>query len=132
MITVLTIKEIEERVLRMNQNRKRGFSMEEFSRFAGIDYRNLKKMVMEGCIPITELSQRKLSKALLALENGEAGMRMDIAGRKFLDYHAPHEYKPPIKRGISIEKTNEGFSLSVKPVNKYAYSRPNVLTKKRG
>ena len=53
MIKVLTIREIEERVLNMNQNRKRGFSMEEFSRFAGIDYRNLKKMVMEGSIPIT-------------------------------------------------------------------------------
>lgn len=132
MIKVLTIREIEERVLNMNQNRKRGFSMEEFSRFAGIDYRNLKKMVMEGCIPITELSQRKLSKALLAIENGEAGMRMDIAGRKFLDYHPPHEYKPTIKRGMLIEKTNEGFSLSVKPTNKHDYSKPNLLKKERG
>ena len=132
MIKVLTIREIEERVLNMNQNRKRGFSMEEFSRFAGIDYRNLKKMVMEGSIPITELSQRKLSKALLAIENGEAGMRMDIAGRKFLDYHPPSEYGQAIKRGMSIEKTNDGFSLSVKPVNKYDYSKPNVLKKERG
>lgn len=132
MIKVLTIREIEERVLNMNQNRKRGFSMEEFSRFAGIDYRNLKKMVMEGSIPITELSQRKLSKALLAIENGEAGMRMDIAGRKFLDYHMPNEYGQAIKRGMSIEKTNDGFSLSVKPVNKYDYSKPNLLKKERG
>ncbi len=84
MIEVLTIQEIEKRIQSMNLDRKRGFSMEEFSRFACIDYRNLKKMCLEGSIPITELSQRKLSKALWALEKGEAGLRMDIAGRKYL------------------------------------------------
>lgn len=132
MIEVLTIAEIELRVQNMNLNRKRGFSMEEFSRFAGIDYRNLKKMCLEGCIPISELSQRKLSKALLALERGEAGVRKDMIGRKFLDYHPRDEYKIPMKRGMSIERSNDGFSLSIKPVNKYSYSELNVLKKKRG
>jgi hypothetical protein len=132
MIEVLTIQEIEKRIQSMNLDRKRGFSMEEFSRFACIDYRNLKKMCLEGSIPITELSQRKLSKALLALEKGEAGLRMDIAGRKYLDFHPSSEYKIPMKRGISIEKTNDGFSLSVKPVNKMSYSTEHLLKKKRG
>ena len=81
---------------------------------------------------MTETSQRRLSRALLALENGEAGIRMDIAGRKFLGYHAQHEVKPTMKRETAIVKTENGFSLSVKPVNKYDYSRENLLSKKRG
>lgn len=103
--------------------------MEEFARFACIDYRNLKKMVFEG-MRMTETSQRRLSRALLALEMGEAGIRMDIAGRKFLGYHAQHEVKPTLKRGNLIVKTNEGFSLSVKPVNKYDYSQDRLLNKR--
>jgi hypothetical protein len=63
---------------------------------------------------------------------GEAGIRMDIAGRKFLGYHAQHEVKPTIKRATSIVKTENGFSLSVKPMNKYDYSQPHLLKKGRG
>lgn len=132
MIDVLTVAAIEQRIKNMNANRKRGFSMEEFARFACIDYRNMKKMIFEGSMRMTETSQRRLSRALLALEMGEAGIRMDIAGRKFLGYHAQHEVKPTIKRGTSIVRTNDGFSLSIKPVNKYDYSQPHVLKKERG
>ena len=61
---VLTIEAIKTRLQAMNRNRKRGFSMEMFAKFAGVDYRNLKKMALEECITMTALSQRKLSKAL--------------------------------------------------------------------
>jgi hypothetical protein len=126
---VLTIEAIKTRLQAMNRNRKRGFSMEMFAKFAGVDYRNLKKMALEECITMTALSQRKLSKALLALENGEAGMRMDIAGRKKLDFHPPKEYKPYFKRGFNLKMTASGFGLDVKPVNKYDYSKPHLLKK---
>jgi hypothetical protein len=129
---VLTVTEIEERLHNMNRNRKRGFSMEEFARFACVDYRNLKKMAFEGSMRMTETSQRRLSRALLALENGEAGTRMDIAGRKFLGFHAQHEIKPTMKKASLIVKNENGFSLSIKPMNKYDYSRENLLSKKRG
>ena len=132
MIDVLTVSAIEQRIKNMNSNRKRGFSMEEFARFACIDYRNMKKMIFEGSMRMTETSQRRLSRALLALENGEAGIRMDIAGRKFLGYHAQHEVKPTMKRATAIVRTENGFSLSVKPVNKYDYSQDHVLKKGRG
>lgn len=132
MIDVLTIAAIETRIKNMNANRKRGFPMEEFARFACVDYRNMKKMIFEGSMRMTETSQRRLSRALLALEMGEAGIRMDIAGRKFLGYHAQHEVKPTIKRAASIVKSENGFSLSVKPVNKYDYSQDRLLSKKRG
>jgi hypothetical protein len=129
---VLTVAAIKERVKNMNSNRKRGFPMEEFARFACIDYRNMKKMIFEGNMRMTETSQRRLSRALLALENGEAGTRMDIAGRKFLGYHAQHEVKPTMKKSTLIVKNESGFILSIKPVNKYDYSRGNLLSKKRG
>jgi hypothetical protein len=132
MIDVLTVSAIETRIRNMNANRKRGFPMEEFARFACIDYRNMKKMIFEGSMRMTETSQRRLSRALLALEMGEAGIRMDIAGRKFLGYHAQHEVKPTLKRGSTIVRGENGFTLSMKPVNKYDYSQPHVLKKERG
>lgn len=132
MIDVLTVAAIEQRVLNMGAKRKRGFSMEEFARFACVDYRNMKKMIFEKNMRMTLTSQRRLSRALLALEMGEAGIRMDIAGRKFLGYHSQHEIKPTMKRGTSIVRTENGFSLSVKPVNKYDYSQERVLKKERG
>ena len=132
MIEVLTVAAIETRIKNMNANRKRGFPMEEFARFACVDYRNMKKMIFEGSMRMTETSQRRLSRALLALEMGEAGVRMDIAGRKFLGYHAQHEVRPTIKRGNTLVRTESGFALSIKPVNKYDYSQPHVLKKERG
>jgi hypothetical protein len=132
MIDVLTVAAIETRIKNMNANRKRGFPMEEFARFACVDYRNMKKMIFEGSMRMTETSQRRLSRALLALEMGEAGVRMDIAGRKFLGYHAQHEVRPTIKRGNTLVRTESGFALSIKPVNKYDYSQPHVLKKERG
>jgi hypothetical protein len=132
MIDVLTVSAIETRIKNMNANRKRGFPMEEFARFACVDYRNMKKMIFEGSMRMTETSQRRLSRALLALEMGEAGVRMDIAGRKFLGYHAQHEVRPTIKRGNTLVRTESGFALSIKPVNKYDYSQPHVLKKERG
>jgi hypothetical protein len=132
MIDVLTVAAIETRIKNMNANRKRGFPMEEFARFACVDYRHMKKMIVEGSMRMTETSQRRLSRALLALEMGEAGVRMDIAGRKFLGYHAQHEVRPTIKRGNTLVRTESGFALSIKPVNKYDYSQPHVLKKERG
>ena len=126
---VLTIESIKTRLQAMNRDRKRGFSMQMFAKFAGVDYRNLKKMAFEECITMTPLSQRKLSKAILALENGEAGMRMDIAGRRMLDYHPPKEYKPYIRRGYTLSMGQNGVNLSVKPVNKYDFSKPQLLKK---
>jgi hypothetical protein len=37
-----------------------------------------------------------------------------------------------MKKASLIVKTENGFSLSIKPMNKYDYSRENLLSKKRG
>jgi hypothetical protein len=132
MIKVLTIEEIKQRMNAMRSNRKRGFSIQEFSRFAGIDYRNLKKMFFENKMVITELTQRKLSKALLALETGEAGLRLTITGERILDYHPRKEQKPALKKGFNIYLTGAGANLSVGPVNRYSFNINNIFNKQRG
>ena len=104
--------------------------MQEFAKFACVDYRNMKKMFFEKTIPVSETSQRRLSRALLALENGEAGMRIDIAGRKFLGFHSAKEVKPSMKKSFLISFGNNAIQLTVQPVNKYDFDRPHLLTKK--
>ena len=129
MITVLPIAEIKKRLHNMRENRRRGYSMAAFAKLAGVDYRNMKKAFFEEKMPISETTQRRISKALQALENGEAGMRMDIAGRMILDYHPPKEFGKTLKRGYTLEMTNGKIGLSVKPVNKYDYTKPPLLKK---
>jgi hypothetical protein len=73
MIKVLTIAEITLRLHNMRLNRRRGYSMAAFAKLAGVDYRNMKKAFFEQKMPISETTQRRISKALRALENGEAG-----------------------------------------------------------
>jgi hypothetical protein len=132
MIEVLTIEELRTRMDAMRAQRRRGFSIQMFAKFAGVDYRNLKKMFFEkNEVPITNLSQRKLSRALLALEKGEAGMRIDIAGRKKLDYHPPKDFGLTLRRGYQINFANGTVGLTVKPVNKYDFNKQNLLKKGR-
>jgi transcriptional regulator GlxA family with amidase domain len=129
MITVLPIAEIKKRLHNMRENRRRGYSMAAFAKLAGVDYRNMKKAFFEQKMPVSETTQRRISKALQALEDGQAGMRMDIAGRMILDYHPPKEFGKTLKRGYTLELTNGKIGLSVKPINKYDYTKPPLLKK---
>lgn len=132
MDTVLTKQEIIRRLNTMRSNRKRGFTMIMFANFACIGYRHMEAITRDGDSTFTELTQRKLSKAILALENGEAGPRVDILGRKFLDYHP--KAKPVLRRSIGLEITPEGFKMKVGIKNKYDFSKPRLddALKKRG
>jgi transcriptional regulator GlxA family with amidase domain len=129
MITVLPIAEIKKRLHNMRENRRRGYSMAAFAKLAGVDYRNMKKAFFELKMPVSETTQRRISKALQALEDGQAGMLMDIAGRMILDYHPPKEFGKTLKRGYTLELTNGKIGLSVKPINKYDYTKPPLLKK---
>lgn len=132
MDSVLTKEEILRRLENMRSNRKKGFSMRQFAEFALMDYRHLEAVTRDRKNTFTELTQRKLSKALLALENGEAGPRIDILGHKFIGYHK--QTKPVLRRSVGIEIGANGFQMKVGLVNKYDFSkvRLNDLVKKRG
>jgi hypothetical protein len=132
MATVLTKEEIIKRINNMRLNRKRGFTMKMFANFALINYRHMEAVIRNQTDTFTELTQRKLSRALLALENGEAGPRINILGVKFIDYHP--KPKVALRRGIGIEKTVDGFRMRVGIVNKYDFSKPRLddSVKKRG
>jgi hypothetical protein len=92
----------------------------------------MESITRDGSSTFTELTQRKLSKALLALEKGEAGPRIDILGRKFIDFHP--KPKPVLKRAMGIEMTPSGIKIKVGITNKYDFSKPRLddALKKRG
>lgn len=129
---VLTKEEILRRIANMRSNRKRGFTMRMFAEFALINYRHMEAVTRNKTDTFTELTQRKLSKALLALENGEAGPRIDILGRKFIGFNP--KPKPVLRRGMGLEATASGFRMKVGIVNKYDFSKPRLddSVKKRG
>ena len=120
MDTVLTKEEIIRRVDVMRKNRRKGFSMKMFAEFACMNYRHFEAVLRDRKDNFTESSQRKVSKALLALEKGEAGPRMDILGKRFIGYHP--KPKPVYRRSMGIEKTRDGFKIAIGLQNKYSFS----------
>jgi len=132
MDTVLTKQEIIRRLEIMRSKRKRGFTMRMFAAFAAIGYRHMESITRDQTSNFTELTQRKLSKALLALERGEAGPRIDILGKKFIGFHP--KAKPVFRRSMGLEMTADGFKMKVGITNKYDFSKPRLddSVKKRG
>lgn len=132
MDTVLTKSEILRRLDAMRSKRNRGFTMKMFAEFACINYRHMESVCRNQSDTFTELTQRKLSKALLALETGEAGPRIDILGRKFIGYNKTA--KPVLRRSMGIEISPNGFKMKVGITNKYDFSKPRLddSLKKRG
>jgi hypothetical protein len=70
MHTVLPKDEIYRRVDAMRKNRRKGFSMKMFAEFACMNYRHFEAVLRDRKDTFTESSQRKVSKALLALREG--------------------------------------------------------------
>jgi len=124
MDTVLTKEEIIRRCDAMRKNRRKGFSMKMFAEFACMNYRHFEAVLRDRKDTFTETSQRKLSRALLALERGEAGPRIDILGNRFVGYHP--KPKPVYRRSMGIEKTADGFKISIGLKNKYDFSKPRL------
>jgi hypothetical protein len=123
---ILTKEEIFARIKAMYLNKQRGFKMYHFVEFADFDYRHFRRIYTEY-VPMTELSQRKLSRALLALENGEAGPRMDIAGRKSVGYHRKEEQRPTMARSIGLQNVGGEFRMRVGIVNKYTFNNKKII-----
>ena len=132
MDTVLTKFEIIKRLDAMRSKRNRGFTMKMFADFACINYRHMESVCRNQNDTFTELTQRKLSKALLALEAGEAGPRVDILGRRFIGF--TKNPKPVLRRSVGLQITADGFRMKVGIVNKYDFSTPRLddSVKKRG
>ena len=132
MDTVLTKLEILRRLDAMRSKRNRGFTMKMFAEFACINYRHMESVTRNQSDTFTELTQRKLSRALLALEAGEAGPRIDILGRKFIGYSK--NPKPVLRRSVGLQIGADGFRVKVGLVNKYDFSTPRLddSVKKRG
>lgn len=129
---VLAKAEIIRRLANMRSNRRRGFTMRQFADFALINYRHMEAVTRNQTDTFTELTQRKLSKALLALERGEAGPRMDILGKKFIGYHP--KPKQVLRRTIGLTFGVEGIKMKVGIENKYDFGKPRLddSLKKRG
>lgn len=121
---VLSKEEIIRRVNAMRKNRRKGFSMKMFAEFACINYRHFESVLRDRNDTFTESTQRKVSKALLALERGEAGPRMDILGNRFVGWHP--KPKPVYRRSVRLENTGDGFKISIGLQNKYDFSKSRL------
>jgi len=122
----LTKQQIIDRISAMYLNRNRGFTMYQFTDFAEIDYAHFRRVYKQE-LPMTESIQRKLSRALTALENGEAGPRRDIAGRKSVGYHRKEEQRPAMARSMGLQSVGGEIKIRIGIVNKYSFNHKKIL-----
>lgn len=123
---ILTKQQIIDRISAMYLNKARGFTIYHFVEFADLDYTHFRRVYKQES-PMTESMQRKLSRALTALENGEAGPRMDIAGRKSVGYHRREEQRPAMTRGMGLQNVGGEIKMRIGIVNKYSFNHKKIL-----
>jgi hypothetical protein len=123
---ILTKQQIIDRISAMYLNKARGFTIYHFVEFVGIDYAHFRRVYKQE-LPMTETIQRKISRALTALENGEAGPRMDIAGRKSIGYHRKEEQRPAMARSIGLQNVGGEIKMRIGIVNKYSFNPKKIL-----
>lgn len=123
---ILTKQQIIDRISAMYLNKNRGFTMYHFVDFSDIDYAHFRRVYKQES-PMTESIQRKLSRALIALENGEAGPRRDIAGRKSVGYHRREEQRPAMARSMGLQSVGGEIKMRIGIVNKYSFNHKKIL-----
>ena len=123
---ILTKQQIIDRISAMYLNKNRGFTMYHFVDFSDIDYTHFRRVYKQES-PMTESIQRKLSRALIALENGEAGPRRDIAGRKSVGYHRREEQRPAMARSMGLQSVGGEINMRIGIVNKYSFNHKKIL-----
>ena len=123
----LTREEIHQRIDAMVEGKWAYMPRNLFFRLVPIDYREFYKIFTIKSRKMTLLEQRRFTRALRLMENGEVKAVMTRMGNDLEFSSTP---KPRLGRTILINyDVNNGFTLKPTIYNKQAYNLPKLLTK---
>ena len=128
----LSKEEIYERIKNFMDDEYRPMTIKLFCKMCGISMETFKDCVVNRVANMSELTQRKVSRGLRLLEQGEVAVTRKY-GNKFPDNFVFLEKpKKRIARRVLLEyDKDEGFSIKPKLVNKNSYTINKIdLTKK--
>jgi hypothetical protein len=116
---IIPKEELKQIMKRFRADKKRGIPMRLFYELSGVDKSRMDDMFFYDRAPMTELVQRRVSKAYLAWKRGEVAVMIRF-GQKWLEWRK--QPKPVIVRGYGLQMGNDGIKLKIGLKNRLDYS----------
>ena len=116
---IIPKEELKQIMRRFRADKKRGMPMRLFYELSVVDKSRMDDIFFYDRAPMTELVQRRVSKAYLAWKNGEVAVMIRF-GHKWLEWRK--KPKPVMVRGYGLQLGNDGIKLKIGLKNRLDYS----------
>lgn len=123
-------EELKARVKRMFADPYRGISRELFAELCGVSDWTLRRVFFDEDVPLSEMVQIRVSKALEAWERGEVAVMERRDRSRYVEYRKVA--KPRLKRHMGLAFKDGKIGLDIGIRNRADYSRPTFEEKLKG
>jgi len=112
-------RELKTIIKRFLKDKDRGISISLFADLAGISKGHLMDVFFYESEPLTEMVQRRVSKAYEEWRDGEVSIMKNRDKTRFVQYRK--EAKPVLERTNALQFVNGGIKIKMGITNKYDY-----------
>lgn len=112
-------RELKQIIKRFLKDKDRGISAALFADLAGISKGHLMDVFFYESEPLTEMVQRRVSKAYEEWRDGEVAIMQNRDNTKFVQYRK--EAKPVLERSSALQFVNGGIRIKMGIANKHDY-----------
>jgi len=129
-MTPLTKRELTKHMQRFNADKDRGISIALFAELAGISHGHFYDVFIYNTEPLTEMVQRRVSKAYQQWKAGNVKVMKRIDNTRYVDYRK--ESQPVFMPKMGLQVTSDGIKVKVGMVNRHDYSEITLDEALRG
>ena len=129
-MTPLSKRELTKHMQRFNADKDRGISIALFAELAGISHGHFYDVFMYNSEPLTEMVQRRVSKAYQQWKAGNVKVMKRIDNTRYVDYRK--ESQPVFMPKMGLQVTSDGIKVKVGMVNRHDYSEITLDEALRG
>ena len=112
-------RELKTIIKRFLKDKDRGISVQLFADLAGISKGHLMDVFFYESEPLTEMVQRRVSKAYEEWRDGEVAIMQNRDNTRFVQYRK--EAKPVLEKTTALQFVNGGIKIRMGITNKYDY-----------
>jgi len=126
----LSKRELTKHMQRFNADKDRGISIALFAELAGISHSHFYDVFIYNKEPLTEMVQRRVSKAYQQWKAGNVKVMKRIDNTRYVDYRK--ESQPVFMPKMGLQVTSDGIKVKVGMVNRHDYSEITLDEALRG
>ena len=122
--------ELTKHMQRFNADKDRGISIALFAELAGISHGHFYDVFIYNKEPLTEMVQRRVSKAYQQWKAGNVKIMKRIDNTRYVDYRK--ESQPVFMPKMGLQVTSDGIKVKVGMTNRHDYSEISLDEALRG